>query len=184
MCLLRQPGGENGAGNQRENPSFWWRKARVGEQSEGSLENHGLFDSLRGNGRWRRWGCGGLRGCWEDGRRRRQWKTAGEEVFAGSRDVVISAQLPGQKDSCLFKCFCFTELQFSRHNKICLFSLVFSFSICSRCSRLLSAVEEATHRLLQGWLRVGSGGRQVLGTRGSFLVSCCICWWTCCWWRG
>lgn len=146
------------AGDQREDPGVWWRKARAGEQSEGSLENRGLFDSLRGNRRWRRWGCGGL-GCWQDGRRRGRWKAAGEEVFAGSRDVIICAQLSGQKDCCLFKYFCFTELQFSRHNKICFFSLVFPFSICSRCSRLPSAVEEVTRCCRAGFAWAAGRGK-------------------------
>lgn len=73
VCLPREPGGENRAGNQIENPDVGGG-GKAGEWSEGSLENRGVFCSLRGERGVTRSGT-----VPENRRRQRPWKAAGKK---------------------------------------------------------------------------------------------------------
>lgn len=65
---------------------------KAGVWSEGSLENHGVFCSLRGE-------KGGDK-VWDSAREQEEAETVAsswEEAFFAGGNVIISAQFPGQK---------------------------------------------------------------------------------------
>lgn len=93
VCLPREPGGENGAGNQTEKSECLVEEGKLETGVKAAGKIVGCLGAGGGRG-----GREGLGGCREDGRRQRRWKAAGEEAFfAGSQIVIISAQFPGQK---------------------------------------------------------------------------------------